>query len=753
MTQSDLLSPARAVLLQRFGYPDFRPGQAVIIEAVLAGQDVLAVMPTGSGKSLCYQLPAVSREGCTLVISPLIALMKDQVDSLQGQGVAATYINSSLPPQEQHERLRACRAGTYDLLYVAPERFRSQRFVDAISETRVSLFAIDEAHCISEWGHDFRPDYLRLREAVALPSRPQVLALTATATVDVQQDIVQQLGRPGMQPFVYGFDRANLVYRVLPLNGQAAKLRALQQMLVAQNDGSTIVYTSTRRAAEEIAGVLKERGAEVLLYHAGLPDAFRKQAQDAFMARPNSLIVATNAFGMGIDKPDVRYVVHYNLPRSLEAYYQEAGRAGRDGEEAHCVLLFSYGDVRIQEFLVEHNNPTREVVEHVYELFAAMGPPGTEFQPSSMLRNLGPGGSAMQLAATVRLLEKAGYVEQITNFAAGDDGPAGMSNTLVRLAGERVAPHALVLDDVALRRRRQHELAKIRRMVGYANARECRRRKILGYFGEAWTEANCNACDHCLHETAASSSENRPVRDLSEGEWLNVQKILSCVARMRGRYGRTRITQVLQGSRAKEIRNSHLSQLSTYGILKGSPREVIDAYLEALIGAGCIDIVGDEYPKLQITDHGEAVMQRRKNARLPLPPGISPVRPESSDLRAAANRQRQPGTMPSLSPGVFSAADHQPPLEASDDELGGDPVLLQRLQALRRTLAESESLPAYCIAQNRTLREMAQRQPTDPHALLQIHGIGKEKVRKYGDAFLEAICEHLAAGGMEGRHR
>ena len=453
MTASEILSQARAALLQRFGHHDFRPGQAAIIEAVLAGRDVLAVMPTGSGKSLCYQLPAVFRDGCTLVISPLIALMKDQVDSLQAQGVAATYINSSLSPQEQHERLRACRAGAYDLLYVAPERFRSQRFVEAVSGTRVSLFAIDEAHCISEWGHDFRPDYLRLRDAVALPSRPQVLALTATATVDVQRDIVQQLARPDMHSFVYGFDRANLVYRVVPLNGQAAKLKALHQLLATQPDGSTIVYTSTRRAAEEIAGVLKERGAEVLLYHAGLSDAARKRAQDAFMERPNALIVATNAFGMGIDKPDVRYVVHFNLPRSLEAYYQEAGRAGRDGGEAHCVLLFSYGDVRIQEFLVEHNNPTREVLEHVYELLSAMGSPGTEIQLSSLLGRLGPGGSAMQLTAASRCLEKAGYVEQLTNFAAGDETAAGMAKASVRLTGERLAPHKLVLDDDALRRR------------------------------------------------------------------------------------------------------------------------------------------------------------------------------------------------------------------------------------------------------------------------------------------------------------
>ncbi|MDE0207248.1 MAG: helicase-related protein, partial [Candidatus Tectomicrobia bacterium] len=364
------------------------------------------------------------------------------------------------------------------------------------------------------------------------------------------------------------FDRANLVYRVLSLNGQAAKLKALHQLLAAQPDGSAIIYTATRRAAEETAGVLQERGAEVLLYHAGLSDAARKQTQDAFMERPNALIVATNAFGMGIDKPDVPYVVHFNLPRSLEAYYQEAGRAGRDGEEAHCVLLFSYGDVRIQEFLVEHSNPTREAVERVYELCAAAGPPGTEFQLSSLLRHLGSGSSAMQLAAAGRLLEKAGYVEQATNFEAADDGPAGIAHTRVRMTGERLPPHALVLDDAALSRRRHHELAKIRRMVGYANARQCRRQKILGYFGEAWDKGNCGACDHCLNETAASHSQDQPVRDLTEGEWLNIQKILSCVARMQGRYGRNRVVQVLQGSRARDIRGTHLPQLSTYGILK-----------------------------------------------------------------------------------------------------------------------------------------------------------------------------------------
>ncbi len=748
MTVADTLSDARDVLFERFGHRDFRPGQTAIIETVLAGRDVLAVMPTGSGKSLCYQLPAVFREGCTLVVSPLIALMKDQVDALQAQGIAATYVNSSLPPHEQQERLRACRAGVYDLLYIAPERFRSARFVEAISRTQVSLFAIDEAHCISEWGHDFRPDYLRLREAVALPTRPSVLALTATATVDVQQDIVQQLGRPGMQPFVYGFDRANLVYRVLALNGQAAKLRALQEELVAQQDGSAIIYTSTRRAAEEVAAFLQGLGAEVLLYHAGLSDAARKQAQDAFMERPNGLIVATNAFGMGIDKPDVRCVVHFNLPRSLEAYYQEAGRAGRDGTEAQCVLLFSYGDVRIQEFLVEHNNPTRAVLERVYELIAGMGPSGTEVPLSALSRHLGRGGSAMQLGAAARLLEKAGHIEQLTNFEAGDSLPAGTPNTLARLAGEPVPPHALVLDDDALRRRRQHELAKLRRMVGYASARQCRRQKILGYFGETWDKPNCAACDHCLSETAPKSAAASPARPPSEGEWLVIQKILSCVARMGGRYGRTRVVQVLLGSRAREIRGTHLSRLSTYGILKGSPRPMIDAYMDALIGADCIDVAGDEYPKLKMTDHGQAVMRRQQSVRLPLLPeaGTTSHRAAEPPPRPRpAGREGFTGVVPSLTPEVISAAEFQAAPQASEPELECDPVLLQRLQVRRKALAAAESLPAYCVVNNRTLRELAQRLPTERHALLQIYGIGEEKARKYGEMFLDEIRAHLAA--------
>src|SRR2546422_2086819 len=272
---STLPNRVHQLLHERFGHQHFRPGQEAIIGALLEGQHVLTVMPTGSGKSLCYQLPALLHDGCTLVISPLIALMKDQVDSLQERGIAATFINSSLPAQEQQERLYACRAGHYKLLYIAPERFRSQRFLDTIAQTRVSLFAVDEAHCISQWGHDFRPDYLRLQQAIEHLHHPQVLALTATATVEVQDDIVRQLGCSEMQRFVSGFDRPNLTYRVLGLKGHATKFQVLGEILDAQTEGSSIIYAATRRAVEEIASFLHERGTEAVIYHAGLRDAER----------------------------------------------------------------------------------------------------------------------------------------------------------------------------------------------------------------------------------------------------------------------------------------------------------------------------------------------------------------------------------------------------------------------------------------------------------------------------------------------
>ncbi|MBM3225072.1 MAG: ATP-dependent DNA helicase RecQ, partial [Candidatus Tectomicrobia bacterium] len=704
------------LLRERFGHQHFRPGQAAIIEAILQGHHVLTVMPTGSGKSLCYQLPALLKDGCTLVISPLIALMKDQVDSLLEQGIAATFVNSSLSAQEQLDRLYACRSGRYKLLYVAPERFRSPRFLQAMAQTRVALFAVDEAHCISQWGHDFRPDYLRLQQAIEHLQHPQVLALTATATVEVQDDIVRQLGCQNMQRFVSGFDRPNLTYRVLNLKGPAAKLPMLGKILDAQTDGSSIIYAATRRAVEEIATFLHERGTEALIYHAGLRDAERQRAQDAFMAGQCRLIIATNAFGMGVDKPDVRCVVHFNLPRSMEAYYQEAGRAGRDGLPAECVLLFSYGDVRIQEFLLEQSYPARDLLQEVYGAMVYVSRERADIALRMLLPLCRRGLSEMHLEACARLLEKAGYIERVSVYDTAEDHATSTPNTLIRLATEAVTPRQLAIDDEALQQRKQHELHKMRRMVGYANAQQCRREKMLAYFGEQWTRHTCGACDNCLDDGAFAPRQPSPKRFPSETEWVIIQKILSCIARMQGRYGRVKVIQVLLGSQASEIVNSPLRRLSTYGILKGTSRSLLDVYLDALIEATCVHIVGDEFPKLDLTSLGQAVMRRQQRVLLALP-ALAAVTPTSASTRSPATTSTvwtTAPTVPSLTPTVV----HAPAAPLSYDE-----ALFERLRTERSNLARAETLPPYCIFNDRSLREMATVCPTTPAGFLQIYGV------------------------------
>ena len=406
------------VLRHYFGYPSFRGGQDEIIDAVLSGGDTLVVMPTGGGKSLCYQIPSLMKEGITIVVSPLIALMKDQVDALAARGVGATTINSTLDFKEAQQRLTDLRYGKYRLLYVAPERFESQRFLDMIANVEVSLFAVDEAHCVSEWGHDFRPSYLRLNEAIEAVGRPPVIALTATATPYVQEDIIKQLGLKGLRRFVRGFDRPNLSWSVREPKDKGRELREM----VAEDletDGVSIVYCGTRKRVEEIGTSLHAEGMPVTIYHAGLPDDDRRKAQEAFIAGKARVIVATNAFGMGIDKADVRGVYHVDMPGSIEGYYQEGGRAGRDGAPSRCVLLWSYRDRSLQEFFIRNSYPEPEAIESIYNALwdsvqAAVGSSfGGVIIPNEQRIVARSRVHPASIFGALSILEKSGIIEQV----------------------------------------------------------------------------------------------------------------------------------------------------------------------------------------------------------------------------------------------------------------------------------------------------------------------------------------------------
>ncbi len=586
------LQEARAGLVQHFGLIEFRPGQAEVVSAVLSGRNAVVVMPTGAGKSLCFQLPAVLLPGVTLVASPLIALMKDQVEQLLARGITATFINSALGEAERAERLRGLRAGAYKLVYVAPERFRSPAFLEALAEIHVDLFAVDEAHCISHWGHDFRPDYAGLGQVRKRLRPPRTVALTATATPEVRQDIVRSLLMKDPQVFVAGFDRANLLLEVVPVSGDEER-RAECARLVTEG-GSGIIYCSTRKAAEGMQRALASSGHRPVLYHAGMDDDARRRAQDKFMSASNAVVVATNAFGMGIDKPDIRFVAHANIPRAVEAYYQEIGRAGRDGAPARAVLLFNHADVFTQERMIQGSHPTESVFADVwtalqeYEEFdqginALAGQvSASEFEVSAALRILeregkivragrGEGRYGIQLKAKALQahphapdakvllsvlvealpLEKTAFVElaEIAQRAGLSKVQARHALDLLEKSGamavrrpfsgrtiralQRSSFAELALDLTRVREQEQRSLLLLRRMTDYAYARRCRRAFILRYFGESNVPSSCQGCDNCAGPKLPRASI--PIRPAANSERADPHSALAAAELRRWR--------------------------------------------------------------------------------------------------------------------------------------------------------------------------------------------------------------------------
>ncbi len=693
------LEEARRLLQVRFGHPDFRGGQADILEAVLAGQDCLGILPTGAGKSLCYQLPALLRAGTTLVLSPLIALMKDQVDALTARGLPATYVNSHLAPAEVQARLRATAAGRVKLLYAAPERLRSPRFLEALGRARVGLVAVDEAHCISQWGHDFRPDYLRLAELLGRLGQPQVLATTATATPEVRRDILTQLGlgqAPRQPPAVVvrGFARPNLRLGVQRVAGADDKLRRVLALLA--DHPRAILYCATRRHTEEVAQALAARGLGAAAYHAGLPEAERRAVQEAFVGGALPVVTATNAFGMGIDRADVRAVVHWDLPGSLEAYYQEAGRAGRDGQPARCELLLHPADIRTQRFFLEAQAAGPALLARVAAALTRQGARGQPV-PEAALLALAEGDRSGPVRAVLQQLEGAGFC-----------GPGGLD--------ERGAPLWRLVDPGAdlrplaahLAHKARLDEARLQRMLRYADTRACRHEAILRYFGDPARPQRCQACDNCLRESSPGPpTPAQGARAPTPGERAELEVVLSLVQRLGGRFGRGRVVQILRGSRARAVCEAGQHALPGHGALAHRRPAEVEAWIASLLEAGCLEVRGQEYPTLALTEHGRRVLGREAVPLLRPPPVAGPA-----GARAATRAEAPPE---------------------------GEPASFERLRAWRAEEAARRRIPAYVVFHDRTLRALARARPATLAALGEVPGVGPAKLQRYGRALLDLL--------------
>ena len=601
MTTKKVQDQARKILKDVFGYDTFRPMQEEIITTLMNGKDAFVLMPTGGGKSLCYQIPAIMRKGTGIVVSPLISLMKDQVDALNACGVKAAYYNSSLKAIEAKEVLERFEAGDLDLLYVAPERLLSKGFIQKLEKIQIGMFAIDEAHCVSQWGHDFRPEYVRLGELREMFPDVPMLALTATADEHTREDISERLKLQQAKRFIASFDRPNIRYLV------AEKRQPLTQILQFLEEGwpnaSGIIYCLSRKRVEDLAVNLQRHGIRAAAYHAGIPGRSREKVQDDFLRDRVKVIVATIAFGMGVDKPNVRFVIHHDLPKSIESYYQETGRAGRDGMESEALLLYGSGDVNLVR----------------------------------------------------RLIENVENVDQ-----------------------------------------RRIEVHKLNSMVAFSEALTCRRRVLLGYFGES-LEKPCGNCDICLDPPATYDATEL------------AQVALQCVHELKGHYGMGYIVDVLRGSKNARIRENQHDKLKSYGS-----------------GA---DINADEWTSIlrQLVHHGYFIQDVSKRAAM-----------------LATKKSEHIGTGEPI-----ILAKYQPGIKRQFKRLGmqRDEGLFKKLVSLREKIADEEDVPPHVVFSDVTLTELSQRRPTDEKSMHNISGVGQHKLEVYGKAFIKVIQDHEKSTG------